>query len=124
MYVDRLFRIGLLPRQARMTTPPTRQRSQWGDATWFFSSHQDLGEVVVAVVVVVEVVVEVVVVVVEIEVAVVVVLVLVVVVVVQVEPHEAVAEVSKIGNVQERFVVVSHSCQSENIRQLFKGPTH
>ena len=28
-------------------------------------------------------------------------------------PHKAVAEVSKIGNLQERFVVVSHGSQSK-----------
>ena len=28
-------------------------------------------------------------------------------------PHRAVAEVSKIGNLQDRFVAVMHRCQSE-----------
>ena len=32
---------------------------------------------------------------------------------VPVVPHRAVAEVSKIGNLQDRFVAVMHRCQSE-----------
>jgi len=38
---------------------------------------------------------------------------IIIVIIIAVVPHKAVAEVSKIGNLQERLVVVNHRWQSE-----------